>query len=152
MGARRELRLELHARARHPYGNCPEPPNDTLPVYEYNHNIGGCSITGGYVGRDQEVPSLLGRYVYADYCSGQIWSNLLAIPDATDNREETDISHQVPNPTSFGEDACGHMYVMGQGSAPNVYPDPAAGPAGAVLHAAVRPARPDGPRGGRLHD
>ena len=46
--------------ARHLYGNCPEPPNDTLPVYEYNHNIGGCSITGGYVGRDQEVPSLYG--------------------------------------------------------------------------------------------
>ncbi len=83
--------------ARHLYGNCPEPPNDTPPVYEYNHNIGTCSITGGYVGRDQEVPSLFGRYVYADYCGGQIWSNLLAIPDATDNREETDISMDDPD-------------------------------------------------------
>ena len=104
---------------RHLYGNCPEPPNHTPPVYEYNHNIGGCSITGGYVGRDQEVPSLLGRYVYADYCADKIWSNVLGIPDATDNREETDIP--IVSPTSFGEDACGHMYVMGQGSGNNVF-------------------------------
>ena len=86
--------------ARHLYGNCPEPPNHTPPVYEYNHNIGGCSITGGYVGRDQEVPSLLGRYVYADYCAGKIWSNLLGIPDATDNREETDIPISLDRPRS----------------------------------------------------
>ena len=71
------------------------------------------------MGRDQEVPSLLGRYVYADYCAGKIWSNVLAIPDATDNREETDIP--IVSPTSFGEDACGHMYVMGQGSGNNVF-------------------------------
>ena len=134
VGARRQLRLELHGgaapvrelpRAAEPHA-CRSTSTTTTSA--------ACSITGGYVGRDQEVPSLLGRYVYADYCSGQIWSNLLAIPDATDNREETDIPHQVANPTSFGEDACGHMYVMGQGGAHERVPDPAAGPAGAVLH------------------
>ena len=38
-GARRELGWSC-MEARHLYGNCPEPPNHTPPVYEYNHNIG----------------------------------------------------------------------------------------------------------------
>ena len=45
----------------------------TEPVAEYSHDE-GCSITGGVVVRDPSLPSLLGRYIYADYCSGTFWS------------------------------------------------------------------------------
>jgi uncharacterized repeat protein (TIGR03806 family) len=54
---------------------------DTLyhrpPLYEYPHgggNFGGYSVTGGRVYRGTRVPSLSGRYVFADYVSGHVWS------------------------------------------------------------------------------
>src|SRR5215218_3532575 len=37
----------------------------TGPVWEYSHTR-GCAITGGYVVRDPELPTLLGRYLYGD--------------------------------------------------------------------------------------
>jgi len=44
----------------------------TLPVAEYNHDSGRCSVTGGYVYRGA-IPSLQGIYFYGDFCSGHIW-------------------------------------------------------------------------------
>ncbi len=53
-----------------------EPDTLVLPVHEYTH--GGepfrCSISGGCVYRGSAVPSLVGRYLFADYCSNQIWA------------------------------------------------------------------------------
>ena len=40
------------------------------------------------------------------------------IPDATDDRPE---AATVSTPTTFGEDACGHLYVAGQGGGNNVF-------------------------------
>ena len=34
----------------------------------------GCTITGGYVYRGIQIPSLYGRYIFGDYCTGKIWS------------------------------------------------------------------------------
>ena len=44
-----------------------------MPVAEYSHSD-GCSITGGYVYRGPKIAGLSGRYVYADYCSGKMWT------------------------------------------------------------------------------
>jgi hypothetical protein len=40
-----------------------------FPLYDY---AGGCAVTGGYVYRGSAIPALLGRYVFGDYCSGDI--------------------------------------------------------------------------------
>ena len=41
------------------------------PVLEKNHGGGDlfCSITGGFVVRDPGLPTLVGRYIYGDYCA-----------------------------------------------------------------------------------
>jgi hypothetical protein len=41
-------------------------------VFEYPHGERGCSISGGAVYRGAAIPSLVGWYVYGDYCSGQV--------------------------------------------------------------------------------
>jgi len=45
----------------------------TLPVAEYDHSLGNCSITGGHIYRGSAYPALRGVYLYGDYCSGRIW-------------------------------------------------------------------------------
>ena len=50
-----------------------EPPGHVPPVFEYDRS--GCqAITGGYVVRNAGLPGLVGRYLYADYCVGDIRS------------------------------------------------------------------------------
>ena len=80
----------------------------TDPIYEYSHS-NGCSITGGYVARDPSLGALAGRYVYTDYCQGDIRSLVPGVPRASDDRSE---GLRVEGPSSFGEDACGHLYVV----------------------------------------
>ena len=45
----------------------------TKPIFAYPHSRdGSCSVIGGYVVADPALPSLRGKYVYADYCEGQL--------------------------------------------------------------------------------
>ncbi|MCB0865419.1 MAG: PQQ-dependent sugar dehydrogenase [Solirubrobacterales bacterium] len=92
-------------------------PNDSVacdlsgatdPVLEYGHTGGACAVTGGYVVRDAGLDELAGRYVYGDYCVGQLRSAVLASPAASDDRP---VGLNVPGLSSFGEDACGRIYV-----------------------------------------
>jgi hypothetical protein len=94
---------------RHPYEATGCPAGGlTDPVLEYSHSTGGCAITGGYVVRDPGLEELAGRYVYADYCRGEIRSAVLTLPNATGDRSE---GVDAGNPSSFGEDSCGRIYV-----------------------------------------
>ncbi|HRB30846.1 MAG TPA: PQQ-dependent sugar dehydrogenase [Ferruginibacter sp.] len=47
----------------------------TDPIFEYTHNntTGGFSVTGGYVYRGSEFPTLYGYYVTVDYISTNLW-------------------------------------------------------------------------------
>ena len=54
---------------------CAPASTMTFPVAEYSHNNSGnfkCSITGGYVYRGTQQPTLQGKYFFADYCSTEI--------------------------------------------------------------------------------
>ncbi len=45
----------------------------TLPVTEYDHSL-GCAVIGGVVVRNPATPTLDGRYLFSDDCSGNIWA------------------------------------------------------------------------------
>jgi hypothetical protein len=79
------------------------------PVIQHSHSAGWCSIIGGHVVRDPELPALQGRYVYGDLCQGRIWSAKLGSGGARGDRPT---SLKVSQPTSFGEDAKGRVYVV----------------------------------------
>jgi hypothetical protein len=78
------------------------------PTLEYGRD-GGCSVTGGYVVRDPELESLYGRYLYGDFCAGQLRSfTAEAGEPAADDRP---LGLEVPQLSSFGEDTSGRIYA-----------------------------------------
>ncbi len=76
------------------------------PLATYPHTD-GVSITGGYVYRGAENPSLVGQYLYGDYGSGRIW----ALP-VSGGSPRVLFDTTGLNIASFAEDADGEVYVM----------------------------------------
>jgi hypothetical protein len=100
------------------------PPGMTPPILDYSH-ADGCAVIGGYVYRGTLAPGLIGRYLYADLCSGFIRSFVWA-GGVTDEMDLTAGLGAHAGVTSFGEDARGELYlVVGSG---NVYRFEAAHP------------------------
>jgi glucose/arabinose dehydrogenase len=91
--------------------NFNEPaPGAVFPVITHTHAAGFCSITGGYIVRDPNVPSLSGRYVYADYCDGRIRSARLRAGRVAQGRPLA--LPKLSQVSSFGEDNRGRVYVV----------------------------------------
>ncbi|NUQ72612.1 MAG: PQQ-dependent sugar dehydrogenase [Polyangiaceae bacterium] len=86
----------------------------TPAVAELPHADGHCSITGGYVYRGTKIPNLVGTYIYADYCSRQVfwlkWSKgmLLSQGELTGDLDST----STGDVASFGEDTAGELYMV----------------------------------------
>lgn len=81
----------------------------TWPVVSYDHSAGRCSVTGGVIYRGPRVPELRGRYVFADFCTGEIMSLLPGAGMAAgDLRLELPA---VPQPAHIGFDADGELLV-----------------------------------------
>jgi glucose/arabinose dehydrogenase len=94
-------------------GGTRDPGGTTKPIMAYSHSRdgGSCSIIGGYVVNDPHLASLRGRYVYSDYCSGELRSLRPHLRGAGDDRR---LGLTVASPTSFGEDLRGRIYVCSQ--------------------------------------
>jgi glucose/arabinose dehydrogenase len=80
------------------------------PVFQYGHTGSRCSIIGGYVVRDPRIKRLRGRYVYGDYCSGELRSLRLTRRGAKGDRS-LGVGRR-PGFTSFGTDARHRVYVV----------------------------------------
>lgn len=89
---------------------CYSPPSNcnmtglTLPIAEYAHSGGNCSVTGGYVYRGSQSVDMFGTYLYGDYCTGIIWGYSGGV--AT---QLLDTSLSI---SSFGEDQSGEIYLV----------------------------------------
>lgn len=88
----------------------PRGEREVGPVAEYPHDGGNCSITGGYVYRGAAAPSLVGRYIYADWCSGRSWAVDARRPGQP--QELTGEFGPITGVNSFGEDRAGNVYVV----------------------------------------
>ncbi|GAB3643242.1 PQQ-dependent sugar dehydrogenase [Spirosoma arcticum] len=83
------------------------------PIWEYTHDNGDVSITGGLVYRGQANPALRGKYVYADFASGRVWALTQSGAKASNNQE---IVRQAGSISAFGEDQKNEMYLCDLGS------------------------------------
>lgn len=87
-------------------GNCGGVPV-VNPVSEYSHSDGNVSITGGFVYRGSDIPSLSGRYVFADFASGRIWA---LQSDGMGGYTNEELVNTSTGPSSFGIDQDGELY------------------------------------------
>ncbi|HEX5626223.1 MAG TPA: PQQ-dependent sugar dehydrogenase [Saprospiraceae bacterium] len=89
---------------------CNAKASYTFPLHDYlsDENVNGCSVTGGYVYRGDRHPSLYGKYIYGDYCSGKIWMIQRAPDNSYTNRLVYDFTNSAL--VSFGEDLAGNLY------------------------------------------
>jgi glucose/arabinose dehydrogenase len=85
------------------------PRKHEKPIEDYPTSGGNCAITGGYVVRDPDLGALMGRYIYADHCNGEIRS---LMPSPGGARDDGPVGISEPRIASFGEDAAGHVYVV----------------------------------------
>ena len=95
------------------FGNRPAVPGvgkPIDPIWQFDHRVGR-SITGGRVYRSSRIPSLSGKYLYADYVSGVIWALSFdpSSKQATANEQVTPDNVKV---LAFGEDGDGEVYYL----------------------------------------
>jgi glucose/arabinose dehydrogenase len=94
--------------------NCFQPSTNCdktgleMPIYEYNHNQGDRSVTGGFVYRGEMLPEIDGLYIYGDFISGRVWA--LDISDI-DNPVNTELVNANFNIASFGVDENNEIYI-----------------------------------------
>lgn len=87
---------------------CPPTGGATDPIHDYDRSGGRCSVTGGFVYRGALHPDFVGEYFFADWCSQDLYS----LRDNGAGYTLTEYTTDVPdNPTTFGEDANGEIYV-----------------------------------------
>jgi len=113
------------------YGwNCKEGSSDNLldcafqgtlidPILEYQQSdASGCAVTGGYVYRGS-ISEMRGDYIYSDYCNGRIWF----ASKSGSSWSETLWQDTSLNPSAFGEDEAGELYLfMGRTGSQNGIP------------------------------
>ncbi|MGQ0503347.1 MAG: PQQ-dependent sugar dehydrogenase [Panacagrimonas sp.] len=83
------------------------------PVYVYPRSSSdpnvpaGVSITGGYVYRGAAIPSLVGKYLFADFGAGRVW----ALNQVSGVVQGAQFISSVPLPSSFGTDNAQNLYI-----------------------------------------
>jgi glucose/arabinose dehydrogenase len=117
----------------------------TDPIHEYDHSVGQC-IIGGYVYRGTALPAgFRGRYFFADYVQGKVFSLALTIDANGEARASGVLEHtaelggfsQLGNISSFGVDADGELLLVSYSL-------------GRVLKVIGPPAAPSAPTGFRI--
>jgi glucose/arabinose dehydrogenase len=95
----------------HRFNSDQSPDGVTPAIHEYEHVGADCSISGSALYRGAAIPALVGWYVFADYCSGQI--RALQIADRAVVKQVP--LGTAPSVTDISEGPDGELYVMSGG-------------------------------------
>ena len=98
--------------ATHPFSGAEVPDGLVMPIAEYNHGDGSCSVTGGYVYRGEAIPDLQATYLFSDYCSGVL---RYAYRDESGAWQSDVLMQTGMQVSSFGEDESGEIYLVSYG-------------------------------------
>ena len=100
-------RLMEGAHCFNPASGC-NPGGLTLPVMEYQHVGGACSVTGGYRYRGAANPSMRGVYFFADLCTSRLEAGVETSPGVF---QRLATRGGVGAVSAFGEDESGELYM-----------------------------------------
>ena len=78
------------------------------PVHVYDHSNDRCAIIGGYRYRGSQYPAMTLMYVFADYCSMEMWLMQLTSNGWVVARKRV----HTANPTSFGQSTTGELFMV----------------------------------------
>jgi glucose/arabinose dehydrogenase len=109
--------------------DCPRGQVGVLPVAEYDHTRGDCSISGLGVSRDPDSATLDGIYFNSDFCSGRVWGLTRDDSGAWVYQELLDTQLLV---TGGGNGEAGEVYLTSCSCVFDRSYDPFANPQGAV--------------------
>jgi len=88
--------------------DCPRGQVGVLPVAEYDHATGDCSISGLGVSRSTDSPLLDGVYLNSDFCSGRVYGLARDDSGAWQYQMLLDTALLVPG---GGTDEAGNVYL-----------------------------------------
>ena len=57
---------------KHRFNQDVASPNSVMPIFEYEHTDGACSISGSALGTNSITPGRAGWYFFGDYCTGKV--------------------------------------------------------------------------------
>jgi glucose/arabinose dehydrogenase len=112
------------------YPNDPPPPDAIDPILDYEHDVTGTCVIGGYVYRGSKVRALRGLYVFGDCFGpdpqdflGRVWTLRYQGGVASDFQEITSQlfptrigGYTLGSLASLGEDANGEIYLVDIGN------------------------------------
>lgn len=131
-GAREEIDLQTSAGGGENYGwrlregtiqtpapgvGGPRPPGNVEPILEYDQSVGR-AITGGYVYRGTDVPSLVGTYIFGDFLGSGNANKIFFRNGATNSFTDMTAALQpgggmaINNVSSFGEGGNGDLFIV----------------------------------------
>lgn len=95
-------------------GNAPfrgaAPTDAVAPVFVASHAAGNCAVTGGEVYRGTAIPALVGTYIFADHCQGELTGIRVGGASAVETHVFAGVT--APSVTAFGRSPDGELYVL----------------------------------------
>jgi len=107
----------------------PTLPDMIDPITEYSHSGQSASVTGGNIYRGALYGSMFGRYFFADFERGDVWSCIPSSTGIADLQDHTGVLNPTgQNIVAFGEDGAGELYIVEFAGTVSRIVDPASPP------------------------